>query len=103
VVEKKLNPLLNKLGIEHHGKGLKALRHWNATEMDRNGVPVKVRQTRLGHDDPRTTLGLRNKGGYTHFVSADDRAVAAQFGSLFGRVLCPDVSSTEPAQDPAGE
>ncbi|MFP5229450.1 MAG: tyrosine-type recombinase/integrase [Acidobacteriota bacterium] len=101
VVEKKLNPLLDKLGIEHRGKGLKALRHWNATEMDRNGVPVKVRQTRLGHDDPRTTLGLRNKGGYTHFVSADDRAVAAQFGSLFGRVLCPDVSSGEPPRGPA--
>lgn len=96
VVERMLNPLLDKLGIEHRGKGLKALRHWNSTEMDRKGVPVKVRQTRLGHDDPRTTLGMRNRGGYTHLVSADDRAVAAQFGSLFGRVLCPDVSKHKP-------
>ncbi|HWA95056.1 MAG TPA: tyrosine-type recombinase/integrase [Terracidiphilus sp.] len=97
VVERKLNPLLDKLGIEHFGKGLKALRHWNSTEMDRQGAPIKVRQTRLGHDDPRTTLGMRNRGGYTHIVSADDRAVAAQFGSMFGRVLCPDVSSEQSA------
>lgn len=97
VVERKLNPLLDKLGIPHRGKGLRALRHWNATEMDRNGVPVKVRQNRMGHDDPRTTLGMRNRGGYTHMVSADDRAVAATFGSMFRRVLCPDVSSAEAA------
>ena len=102
VVEKKLNPLLDKLGIEHRGKGLKALRHWNATEMDRNGVPVKVRQTRLGHDDPRTTLGMRHRGGYTHVVSSDDRAVAAQFGSLFGRVLCPDASLQQPVLNGEG-
>ncbi len=96
VVERKLNPLLDRLGIEHFGKGLKALRHWNSTEMDRAGAPIKVRQTRLGHDDPRTTLGMRNRGGYTHIVSADDRAVAAQFGSMFGRVLRPDASSEQP-------
>lgn len=102
VVERKLNPLLDRLGIEHFGKGLKALHHWNSTEMDRNGAPIKVRQTRLGHDDPRTTLGMRNRGGYTHIVSADDRAVAAQFGSMFGRILCPDVSSTEPIPNGAG-
>jgi integrase len=96
VVERKLNPLLDRLGIEHFGKGLKALRHWNSTEMDRAGAPSKVRQTRLGHDDPRTTLGMRNRGGYIHIVSADDRAVAAQFGSMFGRVLRPDESSEWP-------
>ena len=99
VVERKLNPLLDRLGIEHFGKGLKALRHWNSTEMDRNEAPIKVRQTRLGHDDPRTTLGMRNRGGYTHIVSADDRAVAAQFGSMFERVLCPDVSTIQPARN----
>ncbi len=97
VVERKLNPLLDRLGIEHFGRGLKGLRHWNSTQMDRNGTPIKVRQTRLGHDDPRTTLGMRNRGGYTHIVSADDRAVAAQFGCMFGRILCPDAPSTQPA------
>ena len=102
VVEKRLNPLLDKLAIKHFGKGLKALRHWNATQMDKNGVPVKVRQTRLGHDDPRTTLGLRHKGGYTHMLGEDDRAVAAQFGLLFGRVLRPDASIQQPLTSEEG-
>ncbi len=50
VVEKRLNPLLRKLSIEQ--RELKGIRHFNATEMDSKNVPVKTRQTRLGHDDP---------------------------------------------------
>lgn len=72
-------------------------RHFNATMMDAKNVPVKTRQTRLGHDDPRITLGMRNRSGYTHMVSEDDRRVAAMFGEIFGRVLCPDVSGNEKA------
>lgn len=41
VVEKKLNPLLDSLGMEH--KGLHAFRHFNATMMDRWNAPVKTR------------------------------------------------------------
>ena len=93
VVEKRLNPLLKKLGIGP--KGLKAFRHFNATMMDAKNVPVKTRQTRLGHDDPRITLGMKNRSGYTHMIGEDDRRVAAMFGELFGRVLCPDVSKPE--------
>jgi integrase len=90
VVEKRLNPLLKKLGIAP--KGLRAFRHFNATMMDTKNVPVKTRQARLGHDDPRVTLGMKKRSGYTHMVSEDDRRVAAMFGEIFGRVLCPDVS-----------
>ena len=96
VVEKRLNPLLKKLGIAP--KGLRAFRHFNATMMDAKNVPVKTRQTRLGHDDPRITLGMKNRSGYTHMVSEDDRRVAAMFGEIFGRVLCPYVSENEKAQ-----
>jgi integrase len=95
VVEKRLNPLLKKLGIAP--KGLKAFRHFNATMMDAKNVPVKTRQTRLGHDDPRVTLGMKNRSGYTHMIGEDDRRVAAMFGEMFGRVLCPDVSKQEEA------
>jgi integrase len=90
VVEKRLNPLLRRLGIKP--KGLKGFRHFNATEMDAKNIPVKTRQTRLGHDDPRMTLGMRNKSGYTHMVGEDDRRVAAMFGDMFSRVLCSDVA-----------
>lgn len=89
-VEKRLNPLLKKLSIER--KGLKGFRHFNATLMDAANVPVMTRQTRLGHDDPRMTLGTRRNGGYTHSVGEDDRRAAALLGSTFSRVLCPDAS-----------
>ena len=102
VVEKRLNPLLKKLDIER--KGLKGFRHFNATYMDSKNIPVKTRQNRLGHDDPRMTLGMRNKNGYTHMLGEDDRRAAAMFGDMFFRVLCPDVSQAEgaPAEQSAG-
>ena len=92
VVEKRLNPLLRKLGIKQKGLALNGFRHFNATEMDSKNVPVKTRQTRLGHDDPRMTLGMRNKSGYTHMIGEDDRRAAAMFGDMLSQVLCPDVS-----------
>jgi integrase len=95
VVEKRLNPLLRKLGIKQ--RGLKGIRHFNATEMDSKNVPVKTRQTRLGHDDPRMTLGMRSKTGYTHMIGEDDRRAAAMFGDMFSQVLCPDVSKSDNA------
>lgn len=95
VVEKKVNPVLRKLGIKR--KGLKGFRHFNATEMDSKNVPVKTRQTRLGHEDPRMTLGTRNKSGYTHMIGEDDRRVAAMFGNMFSEVLCPDASGPNDA------
>jgi integrase len=101
VVEKRLNPLLKKLGIKRKGLALNGFRHFNATYMDKKNVPVKTRQTRLGHDDPRMTLGMKNRSGYTHMVGEDDRRVAAMFGDMFSRVLCPDASETE--GDRAGE
>ena len=90
MVEKRLNPLLRRLAIEQ--KGLNGFRHFNATEMDSKNVPVKTRQTRLGHDDPRMTLGMRNKSGYSHMIGEDDRRVAAMFGDMFSQVVRPDVS-----------
>jgi hypothetical protein len=53
--------------------------------MDRENVPMRIRQDRLCHVDPNTTLG------YTHGVSADDCAAAARLGET----LCPNVSKGE--------
>ena len=44
--------------------------------MDGLNAPLKVRQARLGHVNPATTLG------YTHRVGEDDRRVSAQLGTL---------------------
>jgi integrase len=97
-VERRLNPVLRRLAIKQ--KGLKGFRHFNATEMDSKNVPVETRQTRLGHDDPRMTLGMRNKSGYTHMIGEDDRRAAAMFGDMFSQNLCSDVSESgnAPAQ-----
>ncbi len=72
---KTLTPLLGDLGIPRCG--LHAFRHANSSLMDRLGVPVKVRQQRLGHSDPNITLGI-----YTHVASEDDRRIAAQLGEI---------------------
>src|SRR5581483_11802954 len=84
VVKRKLHRICDRLGIERGG--FHAFRHFNASAMDRFGVPMKVRQERLGHSDPRLTLRV-----YTHTASEDDKKIAAQLAS----VLRPDVSTEE--------
>jgi len=74
-VKRKLQPLLEKLGIRRCG--LHAFRHANGTLMDRLGVPLKVREKRLGHSDARLTLGV-----YTHVASEDDAKMAGQLGRI---------------------
>ena len=49
VVSWELKPLLKKLGIDRKGAGLHAFRHSNASALDSLGVPLSVRQDRLGH------------------------------------------------------
>lgn len=72
-VKRVLKPILAKLGLDGAAH---AFRHGNATVLDRIGAPMAVRQSRLGHVDERTTLG------YTHLVTADEKAIAAQLGKI---------------------
>jgi integrase len=57
--------------------GFHAFRHANAVLMDRLGVPMKVRQQRLGHGDASVTLGI-----YTHAVGEDSLQAASDLGRL---------------------
>jgi integrase len=75
LVKRKLYPLLDSLGIERGG--LHAFRHTNSTLMDRLGVPLKLRQQRLGRSDPTLTLGT-----YTHIASEDDERFAEQLDGI---------------------
>jgi len=89
IVKRKLHPLLDKLGIQRCG--LHAFRHANETLMDRIGVPLKVRQERLGHSDPRLTLGV-----YTHVASEDDCRIASELGKVLpARILHPLAPKSE--------
>jgi integrase len=75
LVKRKLYPLLDSLGVERGG--LHAFRHTNSTLMDRLGVPLKVRQQRLGHSDSSTTLDT-----YTRVDSADDVRFTEQLDGI---------------------
>ncbi len=75
LVKRKLYPLLDSLGIQRGG--LHAFRHTNSTLMDRLGVPLKVRQQRLGHSDVSLTLDV-----YTHIQSEDDIRFAEQLDGI---------------------
>jgi hypothetical protein len=46
LVKRHLKPVLAKAGIKQGG--MHAFRHSNATIMDQNNVPLKIRQDRLG-------------------------------------------------------
>lgn len=76
-VKRQLKPILKKLGLEG---AMHAFRHGNATALDRLNAQMKVRQERLGHVDPCTTMD------YTHLVSADDKRIAAELGGYFAQV-----------------
>lgn len=76
-VKRELKPVLEKLGLKG---GTHAFRHGAATLMDELNVPMKVRQSRLGHVDPETTLN------YSHIVGEDDRKLSASIGKLFAQV-----------------
>src|SRR5690349_21963945 len=74
VVKDNLKPLLQTLGIKQGVRiGMHAFRHGNASLMDKERVPLKVRQDRLGHvNAEEITLGR-----YTH-AESQDHAVAAE-------------------------
>jgi integrase len=74
VRKRKFHPVLKKLGILQCG--LHAFRHGNATLLDQIGAPMAVRQNRLGHAEPGTTMG------YTHAVTADERKTADELGKI---------------------
>jgi integrase len=89
-VKRKFRPLLRKLGIQECG--LHAFRHANASLMDELSVPMKVRQQRLGHSDPRLTMNT-----YTHMASADDERIAEQLGEML------DVVGRKSENEPSNE
>ena len=94
-VKRHLAPVIRKLGLVG---GCHGFRHGNASMLDHLGAPMKVRQDRLGHADPKTTMG------YTHAISADERKVAAQLGALLQPgFLAQDLPKTITAQEPISQ
>jgi integrase len=85
-----LHPILKKLELPFHRVGIHAFRHTNASIMDRQRIPLRVRTDRLGHSDPSTTIKI-----YTHQLDREaDLAIADQLGEI----LCPECPSCSTAQ-----
>jgi integrase len=77
ILRRKFQPFLKSLGLPE--AGFHSFRHANATFMDSMNVPMKTRQTRLGHADAETTMNI-----YTHTVTNADRELANQFDQVIG-------------------
>lgn len=61
-------------------------------------APMGVRQERLGHVDPNTTMG------YTHLVTADDVRVAKALGALLDKkFFAQDLLKLTPKAEKASE
>jgi integrase len=69
-------PACKTSGLE--GFGFHGLRRASATALVLAGVDLKTAQTRLGHSDPRLTIGL-----YAQAVAEADRAAAEVLGARF--------------------
>ena len=65
--ERKLHPVLAKLGIEQ--TGFHSFRHGVASELIDSGAPITVVQTQMRHSDPSITLGI-----YGHVIPETQRA-----------------------------
>jgi integrase len=69
-------PACKAIGLP--GLGFHDLRRTNATAMVRLGVDIKTAQARLGHSDPRLTIGI-----YAQATTDADRAAADRLADLF--------------------
>jgi len=95
LVKRKFRPMLRQLNIQECG--LHAFRHANASLMDELSVPMKVRQQRLGHSDPRLTMNT-----YTHMASSDDERIAEQLGEILD-VVGQNMIETTKGKGPASQ
>ena len=81
VVQRKLWPVLDKLGIPR--AGFHAFRHAASTILIDSGASPATVQAQLGHSDPRITLSA-----YTHAIDKSQREAVERLA----QILLPDVT-----------
>jgi len=84
VVQRKLWPILDRLGIARCG--LHAFRHTHSSMLVEMGAPMTVARDQLGHTDMRLTLAT-----YSHVIGDGQRLAIEKIAS----VLCPSVTTTK--------
>jgi integrase len=77
VTQRKLQPLLKKLGIQR--AGLHAFRHTCASLLVSQGISPRIAQQQLGHSDPRITLAV-----YSHVIGDTHREAVEKLASALG-------------------
>jgi integrase len=85
---RRIQPVAESLGLPHITWRL--LRHWGATQMVEERVPIKAAQQRLGHSRPDILLKI-----YAHVLDASaDAAAETLSGQLSGRFSAAKTAQT---------
>ena len=80
LLARRIQPVADRLGLPHITWRL--LRHWGATQMVEERVPIKAAQERLGHSRPDILLKI-----YAHVLDASaDAATESLSGQLSGGI-----------------
>jgi integrase len=87
-VTKRFIRIRKSVGLE--SVRLHDLRHFTATRLLAEGVPVRTVSGRLGHANAATTLGV-----YAHFLAESDRDAAATIGLVLDRGAKPSSRSSK--------
>jgi len=77
LLERRIQPVADRLGLPHITWRL--LRHWGATQMVEERVPIKAAQQRLGHSRPDILLKF-----YAHVLDASADAAAESLSGQLG-------------------
>ena len=80
------------------GIGFHDLRRLSATTLVHEGVDIKTAQTRLGHSDPRLTIGL-----YAQAIGSADTAAADRLGEILYLPSTEDSDDERSGRETAGQ
>jgi integrase len=82
LLARRIQPVADELGLPHITWRL--LRHWGATQMVEERVPIKAAQERLGHSRPDILLKI-----YAHVLDASaDAAAESLSGAVERQIFC---------------
>jgi integrase len=95
LTQRKLQPLLKKLGIGR--AGLHAFRHTCASLLVEQGISMRIAQQQLGHSDPRITLAI-----YSHVIGDSHRQAVEKLSSVLD--FCwPQLATNDDEQKAKGQ
>ena len=77
LTQRKLQPLLKRLGIAR--AGLHAFRHTCASLLVEQGISMRIAQQQLGHSDPRITLAI-----CSHVIGDSHRQAVEKLSTALG-------------------